>query len=189
MAVIPAPDGDSWLHIGPEPMPVAQAMAWAVRPDCGAVVSFAGTVRDHAEGRSGVVALDYEAYVEPGLRRLSEIAGGCRSRWPDLGRIALLHRLGPLGVTDVSVVVVVSSPHRPEAFEAARWAIDTLKSTVPIWKKETWQDGSVPGSVWDSDWGTQTQPVVPVPHHSGPSVPADVSSAVDAGQAPAGGHR
>jgi molybdopterin synthase catalytic subunit len=62
------------------------------------------------------------------------------------GRIALLHRVGPLGVGDVSVVVVASSPHRPEAFEAARHGIDTLKATVPIWKRETW-DGGV-------DWGT-----------------------------------
>ncbi|MHB1488131.1 MAG: molybdenum cofactor biosynthesis protein MoaE [Acidimicrobiales bacterium] len=183
--MIPVPDGDSWLHIGPEPMPVAQAMAWAVQPDCGAVVTFVGTVRDHAEGRQGVVGLDYEAYLEPGLRRLSEIAEGCCSRWPDVGRVALLHRLGPLGVTDVSVVVVVSSPHRPEAFEAARWAIDTLKSTVPIWKKETWQDGSALGS----DWGTQTQPVVPVPDHAGSSAPADGNSGVDADQMPAGGPR
>ncbi len=120
---------------------MAEAVSWAVRPQCGAVVSFAGTVRDHAEGRPGVSLLEYEAYeteVEP---RLEALAAGARSRWPTLGRLVLLHRVGALEVEEVAVVVVASAPHRDEAFEAARWCIDTLKATVPIWKRETWRDG------------------------------------------------
>ncbi|HUR18191.1 MAG TPA: molybdenum cofactor biosynthesis protein MoaE [Acidimicrobiales bacterium] len=141
----PLSDTD-WTGLTTSPIPVAEACAWAVRPGCGAVVTFAGTVRDHAEGRPGVSLLDYEAYegeVEP---RLDALAASARQRWPMLGRLVLLHRTGALRVEEVAVLVVASAPHRGEAFEAARWCIDTLKATVPIWKRETWRDGA--------DWGT-----------------------------------
>ena len=110
------------------------------------MVSFAGTVRDHAEGRPGVSLLEYEAYegeVEP---RLVALAAEARRQWPVLGRLVMLHRTGSLTVEETAVLVVASAPHREEAFEAARWCIDTLKATVPIWKRETWQGGV--------DWGT-----------------------------------
>ena len=147
-------DGDDWLALTAEPLPVAAAHDWAVRPDCGAVVVFSGTVRDHAEGRPGVSRLEYEAYESQVVPKLADIAAALRVRWPMCGRVALLHRVGPLAVGDVSVVVAVSAPHRPEAFEAARYGIDTLKATVPIWKRETW-DGGV-------DWGTCAHDVEPV---------------------------
>lgn len=137
---------DDWLGLFAEPLPVEAALSWVPLPRCGAVVSFSGTVRDHAEGRPGVVALDYEAYDEEVVPRLAAIAAEARTRWPTLGRLALLHRVGRLAVGDCSVVVVVSAPHRAEAFEAGRFAIDTLKSSVPIWKRETWAEGA--------DWGT-----------------------------------
>lgn len=127
---------------------------WCVRPDCGAVVVFSGTVRDHAEHRTGVVELEYEAYEEQVEPRLEAIAHEMRSRWPDLGRVALAHRHGVLGLGEVSVVVGVSSPHRPEAFEAARFGIDTLKATVPIWKREVWDGGE--------DWGLASQDITDV---------------------------
>ncbi len=129
-------------------------MDWAIVPGCGAVVTFAGTVRDHAEGRSEVVSLDYEAYVEGALARLDEIAGQARLAHPDLGRLALLHRTGRCRLTEISVLVGASTPHRDAAFEVARWCIDTVKETVPIWKKETWSAGT--------DWGTGAQSVRPV---------------------------
>lgn len=138
-------DGDDWVGLGSDELPVQVALSWAVRPSCGAVVLFTGTVRDHAEGRDGVEHLDYEAYEAPALDRLRAVAAAARSRWPVLGRVALLHRVGRLGVGEVSVVVVVSAPHRPEAFEASRFCIDAVKSTVPIWKRESWRDGA--------DWG------------------------------------
>jgi molybdopterin synthase catalytic subunit len=125
-----------------------------VRPDCGAQVLFSGTVRDHAEGRSGVSQLEYEAYIEQVEPRLARIAAETRRRWPMVGRLVLLHRTGILALGECSVLVVASSPHRAEAFEAARWSIDTLKATVPIWKRETWDGGS--------DWGLCTHDVAEV---------------------------
>ncbi len=132
---------ETWLALTTLVLPVAEVYEWAVRPDCGAVVLFSGTVRDHAEGRAGVVQLTYEAYEEHVVPRLGAIAAEMRTRWPDVGRIALLHRTGPLRLAESSVIVAVSAPHRGEAFDAARFGIDTLKATVPIWKQETWAEG------------------------------------------------
>jgi molybdopterin synthase catalytic subunit len=140
------PGGDTWLGITAAQLPVAEAYEWSVRADCGAVVLFSGTVRDHADGRSGVQHLTYEAYEERAVPKLAEIAAEVRTRWPATGQIVLLHRTGKLGLGESSVIVVVSSPHRPEAFEAGRFAIDALKASVPIWKHEVWDGGS--------DWGT-----------------------------------
>ncbi|PZS19666.1 MAG: molybdopterin synthase [Acidimicrobiales bacterium] len=136
------PAGDDWVGLTTAPLPVAKVLDWAVRPYCGAVVAFSGTVRDHAEGRPGVVELEYEAYAEQVGPRLGAIVGTARDRWPDLGRLAILHRVGELAVGETSVVVVASTPHRAEAFAAARFCIDTVKTTLPIWKRESWEGGS-----------------------------------------------
>ena len=141
---------DDWTALSGAPLPVEQVTAWATRPDCGAVVTFLGTVRDHAEGRSGVTELEYEAYEEEVVGRLDAIVAEARARW-ELGRVALLHRTGRMVPTDCAVVVVVSAAHRGAAFEAARFCIDTLKATAPIWKAETWSGGR--------DWGLASQPV------------------------------
>jgi molybdopterin synthase catalytic subunit len=109
------------------------------RPGCGAVLTFLGTVRD-LTGEQVTVALDYEAYPEMALKKMAEIEAETRQRWP-VGDIVLEHRLGHLGIGDVSVAVAVSCPHRAAAFEACRYAIDRLKELVPIWKKENWADG------------------------------------------------
>jgi molybdopterin synthase catalytic subunit len=106
------------------------------------MVSFCGTVRDHSDGRPGVTGLEYEVYPEQAVPRLEQVAATARHRWSTTGRLVLLHRIGPLAVGEVSVVVVASTPHRAEAFDVARFCIDTLKRTVPIWKKETWSGGS-----------------------------------------------
>jgi molybdopterin synthase catalytic subunit len=110
------------------------------RPGCGAVVTFLGTVRD-LTGDRVTTALDYEAYPGMAEKKMAEIEQDTRRRWP-VGELALVHRLGHLEVGDVSVAVAVSCPHRAEAFEACRHAIDRLKELVPIWKKENWQDGT-----------------------------------------------
>ena len=111
------------------------------RPGCGAVTLFLGTVRD-LTGDEVTVFLDYEAYPPMAEKKLAEIETEVRSRWP-VGEIALVHRLGRLGVGEISVAVAVSTPHRADAFAACRFAIDTLKELVPIWKKDIAADGTV----------------------------------------------
>jgi molybdopterin synthase catalytic subunit len=105
----------------------------------GAVCTFLGTVRDLTGDRK-TVALRYEAYPEMALKKLGELETEARARWPII-ELALVHRIGDLGPGEVSVVVAVSTPHRHQAFDACRWLIDTLKAVVPIWKRETWDDG------------------------------------------------
>lgn len=153
-AVLTPPDGPTWLALTEDPLPVGAASDWAVLPSCGALVLFSGTARDHAPGRDGVVRLEYEAYERHVIPRFGEIASRMRSSWPHIGRIVILHRVGVVPVGQSSVVVVVSAPHRPAAFEAARFGIDTLKSAVPIWKRETWADGE--------SWGLETQHITEV---------------------------
>jgi molybdopterin synthase catalytic subunit len=163
----PAPGtaGDgTWVGLTDEPLPTADAAAWAVRPGCGAVVTFAGTVRDHADGRPGVSQLEYEAYEEQVTPRLAAIADEARATWDGLGGIALLHRTGVLEVGETSVVVAVSAPHRGDAFEAARYCIDELKRRVPIWKRETWDGGEAWGlDAHDLDGHHVAAPDGPVP--------------------------
>lgn len=152
------PTGHTWVALTDEALPVGEVVEWAIRPDCGAVVLFTGTVRDHDEDRPSVSSLEYEAYTEQVEPRLAAVAGEARRRWPTAGRLALLHRTGFLHLGEVSVVVVAAAPHREEAFSAARFCVDTLKSTVPIWKRETWEGGQ--------GWSAQAQavdPVEPVP--------------------------
>ncbi|MBJ7306957.1 MAG: molybdenum cofactor biosynthesis protein MoaE [Acidimicrobiia bacterium] len=121
---------------------VGIATDWVALPGCGAVVVFSGLVRDHADGSSGVTHIDYEAWAEQVIPRLTAVAEEARRRWPDLGRVVLWHREGRVLLSESSVVVAVSSPHRGAAFDACEFAIDTLKESVPIWKKEFFDGGS-----------------------------------------------
>ncbi|MGA9275863.1 molybdenum cofactor biosynthesis protein MoaE [Ilumatobacter sp.] len=139
-------DRDDWLGLTDRQLPITEAYEWAVIPRCGAVVLFSGTVRDHADGRTDVQHLTYEAYETQVRPVFESITAELRTRWPETGRVVLLHRTGQLELEESSVIAVVSAPHRPEAFEAARYAIDALKEAAPIWKHEVWADGS--------DWGT-----------------------------------
>jgi molybdopterin synthase catalytic subunit len=151
-AALAAPEGDTWIGLSASPLPIGEATAWAVRPDCGGLVLFSGTARDHAEGRPGVHRLEYEAYEEQVIPRLRDVADEARVRWPVVGRIALLHRVGVLEIGESAVVVAVSAPHRDEAFAAARFCIDALKRSVPIWKRESWMGGE--------SWGLEAQHIV-----------------------------
>ena len=155
--MLPPDSGDDWLGLTDATLPIGAIYDWCVRPDCGAVVLFSGTVRDHAVDSAGVERtnvqyLEYEAYDEMVVPKLAEIAAETRARWPEVGRIALVHRVGRLELGESSVVVAVSAPHRPEAFVAARFAIDALKVSVPVWKREVWPSGS--------DWGTNAADLV-----------------------------
>lgn len=107
----------------------------------GAIVVMSGMVRDNTEGR-GVNYLEYQAYEPMALEVFRQIGGQIRQRWPNIGSLVIHHRIGKLTVGEISVLVVVGCPHRGEAFEACRYAIDTLKHNAPIWKKEHWQDGA-----------------------------------------------
>ncbi len=150
----PPETADDWLGLCEGELPVAEAGEWVVLPRCGATVVFTGTARDHAGDRTGVSLLEYEAYQEQVVPRLEALAAAMRQRWPELGRIVLIHRVGPVPITEAAVVVATSSPHRTAAFEAARYGIDTLKSTVPIWKKEEWDGGS--------SWGLEAQHITSI---------------------------
>jgi molybdopterin synthase catalytic subunit len=108
--------------------------------DAGAVCTFLGTVREMT-GERRTSRLDYEAYPAMAAKVLQGLEDEARGRWPILD-LALVHRIGRMELGEISVVVAVSCPHRVDAFEACRWLIDTLKERVPIWKKETWADGS-----------------------------------------------
>jgi len=138
-----------WTGLSEAALPLEKVLAWAGREDCGGVVLFSGTARNHSEGRPGVTVLEYEAYQEQVAPRLQALADEARIRWPDIGRVALLHRVGKVAIGESAVVVAVSAPHRSEAFAAARFCIDTLKATVPIWKKEAWAGGE--------SWGLEAQ--------------------------------
>lgn len=121
-----------------DPMKLAAA---AKRGEDGALVVFDGVVRNQTHGRR-TLFLDYEAYEQMALKQLKELAGSALARF-DVRRVTVVHRLGRLQIGETSVFVLVASAHRAAAFDACRWIIDTLKQTVPIWKKETFVDGAV----------------------------------------------
>jgi molybdopterin synthase catalytic subunit len=146
---------NDWVALTDQVLDVGTAYDWALHPSCGAVVVFSGTVRDHADGRDNVSHLTYEAYEDKAIARMNEIVAEARRQWPAIVKVAMLHRVGRLSLLESSVLVVVSSPHRPEAFEAGRFCIDALKVAVPIWKQEEWSDGT--------DWGTGARDIGSVP--------------------------
>jgi len=110
-------------------------------PMAGAIATFIGTARNHNGGRR-VISLEYEAYPEMAERELARVGEEARRRW-DIERIAIVHRIGPVQISEVSVAIAVSAAHRHEAFEACRFAIEELKKTVPIWKKEVFEGGEL----------------------------------------------
>lgn len=124
---------------------VAAAIEEVSDPSCGGVAVFVGTVRESAAAPEGfgraVVRLDYDAHPQLARRRLEEIGEEALGRW-DVRRLVALHRSGACALGDPTVVVACSAPHRGDALDACRFVIDTIKSTVPIWKREVYADGS-----------------------------------------------
>jgi molybdopterin synthase catalytic subunit len=141
VALIPPVMGGAprW-RVSAAPVSVDEAVALVRHPGAGAIVLFVGTVRDEHAGRR-VTALEYEAYEEMAARVLAEVGAALEAAAPGV-RVALLHRVGRLEVGDCAVVIACSAPHRAEAFEACREAIERLKREVPVWKKELGEDGA-----------------------------------------------
>ena len=129
------------VRIVREAIDVEAVRAGLKMPADGAAVIFDGVVRDNTRGRR-TLYLDYEAYEEMALKQMRGLAEEARSRF-GVRQVGLVHRLGRLEIGETSVLIVVASAHRAQAFEACRWIIDTLKKTVPIWKKEYFADGAV----------------------------------------------
>ena len=138
---------DPRVRLSTEPMLLDPLLATVSGPQLGGITTFSGMVRDHFEGRP-VLHLDYEAYPEMALSEMRRLCDEIESRWPG-ARVAMAHRIGRLHVGDVAVIVACAAPHRAAAFEACRYGIDRLKASVPIWKKEVYEDGST----WKSDGG------------------------------------
>ena len=138
---------------------VLPLLAAARRPECGAIDLFLGTTRDHHDGRR-VLRLEYEAYERMALAALVALERTACERF-HLGHCAIVHRLGLVPVTEASVAVVTSAPHRGAAFDAARWVMDELKRSVPIWKREFFADGAaawVEGTALGKDAGKLSAP-------------------------------
>lgn len=121
------------------PLDVSEVVTRITGPDAGGIVTFVGTVRDASRGRE-VRHLEYEAYAGMAEQEMERIADEAGARWPG-ARVAMAHRTGHLEIGEIAVVIAAAAPHRPEAFAACRYAIDTLKERVPIWKKEVATDG------------------------------------------------
>ena len=121
------------------PEQVATMVAQVRRDSHGAVVTFYGVVRDHSEGRK-VLSMEYEAFKEMAGRKLRELIDEIKARW-GIEDVAIVHRVGKIEVGETAVVIVVGASHRKPAFEACEYAIDRLKQTVPIWKKEVLEGG------------------------------------------------
>lgn len=136
----PVAGGTGACTLSASRLDVDAVVARVAGPGCGGIVTFIGTVRDQARGRS-IEQLEYEAYPEMAEPEMQRIADEAAARFPG-ARVAIAHRTGRLTVGEIAVVAAAAAPHRAEAFSACRFAIDTLKERVPIWKKEFASDGS-----------------------------------------------
>src|SRR5258708_2766558 len=135
------PIHDDLYKLVRDPIEVDSLVRHVRAPEDGAIVTFDGFVRNQSHNRP-TLYLDYEAYESMALAKMREIAAQLHEKFA-IHRVAIVHRLGRLEIGETSVFIAVSAPHRAAAFEACRFAIDTLKRTVPIWKKEFFADGAV----------------------------------------------
>ena len=129
------------FRITDKPINLQELVDYVTDPEAGAIVPFIGRTRNNNEGRR-VIALDYEGYREMAEKELARIGEQAREKWP-ICKMAIVHRLGPVQIREASVIIVVSSAHRDAAFAASRFAIEEIKKTVPIWKKEVFEGGEV----------------------------------------------
>lgn len=138
VAVIPPVSGGD-CRLSESPLDPGAAVAEVASDEAGGVASFVGTTRRHSRGRT-VLHLEYEAYEGMAEQTMADLAGELKRRY-DLCEVAIHHRVGRVGIGEPSVVIAVSAPHRADAFAACRDAIDTLKTSVPLWKKEVYEGG------------------------------------------------
>jgi len=127
-------------RVQPDPISIDAAVSCVRRADCGALVLFLGTVRDHSHGRQ-IIRLDYEVYGPMAESELARVEAEVRERYP-VREVVIVHRTGVMEVGEVAVAIAVSSAHRREAFAACQYAIDRIKQVVPIWKTEVTKDGT-----------------------------------------------
>ncbi len=135
----PVAGGAGACRVSDQPLDAGAVVSRVSGPGMGGIVTFIGAVRDEARGKT-IRHLEYEAYPGMAEREMEKIAADAATRWPG-ARVAIAHRVGHLEIGELAVVVAAAAPHRAEAFAACRFAIDTLKETVPIWKKEFASDG------------------------------------------------
>ncbi|XP_062984734.1 molybdopterin synthase catalytic subunit isoform X1 [Elgaria multicarinata webbii] len=129
------------IKLNSEKLSADEISELVISPCCGAVSLFIGTTRNHFEGRK-VMHLEYEAYAPMAEAELKKICTDIRLKWPAVKHIAIHHRLGSVPISEASVIVAISSPHRAESLAAVQYCINTLKATVPIWKKEVYEEES-----------------------------------------------
>lgn len=127
------------FELSKEPIDIQSVIDKVVSRNAGAVTTFIGTVREMTKGKK-TLFLIYDAYEAMAVKKLEQIGAEISERWPD-ANTAITHRTGKLEITDIAVVIAVSTPHRNDAYEANRYAIERIKEIVPIWKKEHWEDG------------------------------------------------
>lgn len=129
------------IQLTENPLQPETCLGYVLSDEAGGIVSFVGTVRNHTKGKR-VLRLEFESYVPMATAEMKKIAEETIKRWPVL-KISIHHRVGVLDIGEIPVVIAVACAHRKAAFEACQYAIDTLKETVPIWKKEFFEDGEV----------------------------------------------
>lgn len=129
------------FRVAREKIDLQELVRFVTDPEAGAIATFIGTTRNNNEGRK-VIALDYEAYPEMAEKELARIGSDAMKKW-QIHRMAIVHRIGPVQITEASVIIAVSSAHREAAFAACRFGIEEIKTTVPIWKKEVFEGGEV----------------------------------------------
>ncbi|GGB39826.1 molybdenum cofactor biosynthesis protein MoaE [Virgibacillus dakarensis] len=129
---------DFWIT--DQPINLNDCIAKVVRTEAGAINTFIGTVREFTKGKR-TLFLEYQAYIAMAEKKLCQIGNEISEKWPD-AKTAIVHRIGRLELSDIAVVIAVSTPHRNDAFAASRYAIERIKEIVPIWKKEHWEDGT-----------------------------------------------
>jgi molybdopterin synthase catalytic subunit len=127
------------FKITKNPININEVTQAVVKREAGAIVNFIGTVRELTDGKK-TLYLEYDAYESMALKKLERIGQEIKEKWVD-AEVAIVHRLGRLEISDIAVVISISTPHRNDAYEANRYAIERIKEIVPIWKKEHWEDG------------------------------------------------